>query len=119
MGHAILERVLLFGTRSADYIGASGHSGCIATEAILQATTGRIHDRTRTLRRKVRFLLDRGRCPYMTHRVGSQRSIDALRKAHSIALSAGSVWTLADLNTELSRRLCNLRKNITPQNGGL
>jgi hypothetical protein len=50
MGHATLERVLLFGTRSADYIRASGHSGCIATEVILQATTGRIHDRTRTLR---------------------------------------------------------------------
>jgi hypothetical protein len=47
MGHARLERVLLFGTRSADYIRASGHTGCIATEAILQATTGRIHDRTR------------------------------------------------------------------------
>jgi hypothetical protein len=57
MGHAIDERVLLFGTRSADYIRASGHSGCIATEVILQATTGRIHDRTRTLRRKVRFPL--------------------------------------------------------------
>ena len=25
---------------------ASGHNGCIATEVILQATTGRIHDRT-------------------------------------------------------------------------
>src|SRR5271163_2041046 len=57
MGHAIVERVRLFGTRSADYIRASGHSGCIATEVILQATTGRIHDRTRTLRRKVRFPL--------------------------------------------------------------
>jgi len=32
MGHAILERVLLFGTRSADHIRASGHSGCIAME---------------------------------------------------------------------------------------
>ena len=50
MGHAIVERVLLFGTRSADYIRASGHSGCIATEVILQAKTGRIHDCTRTLR---------------------------------------------------------------------
>ena len=29
MGHARLERVLLFGTRSADYIRASGHTGCI------------------------------------------------------------------------------------------
>jgi hypothetical protein len=57
MGHAIDERVFLFGTRSADYIRASGHNGCIATEVILQATTGRIHDRTRTLRRKVRFPL--------------------------------------------------------------
>src|SRR5262245_53329037 len=36
LGHAILERVLLFGTRSADYIRASGHGGCIATEVILQ-----------------------------------------------------------------------------------
>ena len=35
--HARKERVLLFGTRSADYIRASGHSGCIATEVILQA----------------------------------------------------------------------------------
>src|SRR5262245_64161306 len=30
MGHARLERVRLFGTRSADYIRASGHTGCIA-----------------------------------------------------------------------------------------
>src|SRR5262245_65773661 len=36
LGHAILERVLLFGTRSADYIRASGNGGCIATEVILQ-----------------------------------------------------------------------------------
>jgi hypothetical protein len=57
MGHAIVERVRLFGTRSADYIKASSHSGCIATEVTLQAKTGRIHDRTRTLRRKVRFPL--------------------------------------------------------------
>ena len=39
MGHAIDERVVLFGTRSADYIRASGHGGCIATEVSLQATT--------------------------------------------------------------------------------
>jgi hypothetical protein len=37
MCHARKERVLLFGARSADYIRASSHSGCIATEAILQA----------------------------------------------------------------------------------
>ena len=50
MGHAILERALLVGTRSADHIRASGHSGCIATEVILQAKKGRIHGCTRTLR---------------------------------------------------------------------
>ena len=37
MCHARKERVLLFGTGSADYIRASSHSGCIATEVILQA----------------------------------------------------------------------------------
>ena len=45
------ERVLLFGTRSADYIRASGHNGCIAIGASLHAKTGRIHGCTRTLRR--------------------------------------------------------------------
>src|SRR5450631_3955318 len=34
---SIHERVRLFGPRSADYIRASGHSGCIATEVVLQA----------------------------------------------------------------------------------
>jgi hypothetical protein len=70
MGHAILERARLFGIQSADYITASGHSGRIAIEASLQAKTGRIHDRTRTLRRMVRFLLHRGHRPYMTHLYG-------------------------------------------------
>jgi hypothetical protein len=77
MGHAILERGLLFGTRSADYITASGHSGRIAMEASLQAKTGRIHDRTRTLRSIVRFLLRRGRRPDMTH-LGSEVCIAAV-----------------------------------------
>ncbi len=65
MGHAILERVRLFGTQSADYITASGHSGRIAIEASLQAKTGRIHGCTRTLRRKSDLLLHRGHRPYM------------------------------------------------------
>jgi hypothetical protein len=52
MGHAIRERARMFATQSADYITASGHSGRIVTEASLQAKTGRIHDRTRTLRKK-------------------------------------------------------------------
>ena len=67
MGHAIPERVRLFGTRSADYITASGHSGRIVMEASLPAKTGRIDDRTRTFRWIVRFLLHRGHRPYMTH----------------------------------------------------
>jgi hypothetical protein len=31
-GHAIIERARMFGTQSADYITASGHSGRIVTE---------------------------------------------------------------------------------------
>jgi hypothetical protein len=75
MGHAILERVLLFGTRSADYIRTSGHNGCIATEVTLQALI-------------VRFLLHRGHRPYMTHNVTSPPSNDALRKIEAITSSA-------------------------------
>ena len=52
MGHAILERALLVGTRSADHIRASSHSGCIATGQASTRKTGRIHGSTRTLRRK-------------------------------------------------------------------
>jgi len=77
MGHAILERARMFGTQSADYITASGHSGRIATEASLQAKTGRIHDRTRTLRTIVRFLLHRGHRPYMTHKRHGRLSLSA------------------------------------------
>src|SRR5580700_3162100 len=69
MGHAIRERARMFGSQSEDYITASGHSGRIVTEASLQAKTGRIHDRTRTLRSTVRFPLHRGHRPYMTHNV--------------------------------------------------
>jgi hypothetical protein len=36
MGHAILERVLLFGTRSADYIRASGHAGVLQSFVLAQ-----------------------------------------------------------------------------------
>ena len=80
MGHAILERARLFGTQSADYIKASGHSGCIAIEASLQAKTGRIHDRTRTLRRMVGFLLHRGHRPYMTQMYGPAVRCKSLRR---------------------------------------
>src|ERR1700756_4481914 len=70
MGHAILERALLVGTRSADHIRASSHSGCIAKGQASTRKTGRIHGCTRTLRRKVRFLLHRGHRPYMAHLYG-------------------------------------------------
>jgi hypothetical protein len=79
MGHAILERALLVGTRSADHIRASSHSGCIATGQASARKTGRIHGCTRTLRRKVRFLLHRGHRPYMAH--------------HDISLRCG-IWSL-------------------------
>jgi hypothetical protein len=88
MGHAIVERVLLFGTRSADYIRASGHSGCIAMEASLQAKIGRIHDRTRTLRRKSDLLLHSGRRPYMTHLYHWTINLAVLHKA----LSPAKLW---------------------------
>ncbi len=70
MGHAILERVLLFGTRSADHIRASGHSGCIAMEV-----TSPFENRPDTwlhpnASQNVRFLLHRGRRPYMAHLYG-------------------------------------------------
>jgi hypothetical protein len=67
MGHAIVERVLLFGTRPADYIRASSHSGCIAMEA-----SSPFENRPYTwlhpnVSLNVRFLLHRGRRPYMAH----------------------------------------------------
>jgi hypothetical protein len=81
MGHAILERARLFGAQSADYITASGHSGRIAIEASLQAKTGRIHDRTRTFRSTVRFLLHRGHRPYMTRSNTRRGEFAALQKS--------------------------------------
>ena len=40
MGHATLERVFLFGTRSADHIRASGRSGCVVMGTVLHSKTG-------------------------------------------------------------------------------
>jgi hypothetical protein len=73
MGHAIVERVLLFGTRPADYIRASSHSGCIAMEA-----SSPFENRPYTwlhpnVSLNVRFLLHRGRRPYMAHSVVSRQ----------------------------------------------
>src|SRR6187431_618436 len=64
MCHAKLERVLLVGTRSADYIRASGHSGRI------QRPYTWLHP-TRSLKCQI-FLLHRGRRPYMALRWGNR-----------------------------------------------
>ena len=117
-GHAIVERVFLVGTRSADHIRASGHSGRIAMEASLRAKTGRIHGCTRTLRKTsdssctagavhtwplTAAMTDvcrgsfRGHSSRSSHKMARQKlprsvilpgSIDALRKVHSITSSA-------------------------------
>src|ERR1019366_1758739 len=61
MCHARKERVLLFGTRSADYIRASGQSGRI------QRPNTWLHPNA-SLKGQI-FPLHRGRRPYMAHRV--------------------------------------------------
>src|SRR3974377_413423 len=61
MGHARKERVLLFGTRSADYIRASSQSGCI------QRPNTWLHPNV-SLNCPI-FPLHRGRRPYMALRV--------------------------------------------------
>jgi len=66
MGHATLERVRLFGPRSADYIRASGHSGCIATEVVLQAKQAEYMTAPERFAEMPDFPLHRGRRPYMT-----------------------------------------------------
>ena len=76
LGHAILERVFLVGTRSADHIRASGHCGCIATEVILHATIRPdtwLHPNASLI---VRFPLHRGRGPYMAHRAISELALN-------------------------------------------
>ena len=55
--HAILERVRLFGTRSADYIRASSHNGCI------QRPNTWLHPNASLICQI--FPLHRGRRPYM------------------------------------------------------
>jgi len=65
MGHARKERVLLFGTRSADYIRASSQSGCI------QRPNTWLHPNV-SLNCPI-FPLHRGRRPYMAPRVISRR----------------------------------------------
>src|SRR5437868_2246453 len=63
-GHAKLERMLLVGTRSADHIRASGHSGCIAMEVNPPFENRPYTWLHPNASQNVRFLLHRGRRPY-------------------------------------------------------
>src|SRR6266567_3425392 len=57
--------MLLVGTRSADHIRASGHSGCIAMEVTLPFENRPDTWPHPNASQNVRFLLHRGRRPYM------------------------------------------------------
>src|ERR1035441_2704313 len=76
MCHARKERVLLFGTRSADYIRASGQSGRI------QRPNTWLHPNA-SLKGQI-FPLHRGRRPYMA------------LSGHSAAPAFVRFWTKAD-----------------------
>jgi hypothetical protein len=93
MGHARQERVKLVGTRSADYIRASGHCGCIAMgqaatrkQAVYMAAPERFA-------KKSDLLLQRGHRPYMAQSVGS------VRRSRT-----SEVGGEADMPTSLKRR---------------
>jgi hypothetical protein len=87
MCHARKERVLLFGTRSADYIRASGQSGRI------QRPNTWLHPNA-SLKGQI-FPLHRGRRPYMAHSghsrhrnilsaIGQERTWHGLAAAHRV-----------------------------------
>ena len=117
MCHARQERVLLVGTRSADYIRASGHSGRI------QRPYTWLHP-TRSLKCPI-FLLHRGRRPYMARHVISLRR-DRCRKLAvlrtSIALQRNDarchVWTTPAVQEETltSQRSGRVQPCIRPLN---
>ena len=90
MGHAILERTLLVGTRSADHIRASSHSGCIAMEVTLPFENRPDTWLHPNASQNVRFLLHRGRCPYMAH-----RDISLRRRIWSLSGHSGHSESLA------------------------
>src|SRR3974390_2373207 len=84
-GHARKERVLLFGTRSADYIRASSQSGCI------QKPNTWLHPNV-SLNCPI-FPLHRGRRPYMAPCVISQRRNNSV--ASLIGRSGSSTFRLS------------------------
>jgi hypothetical protein len=81
MGHASKERERLVGTRSADYIRASGHSGRIQRPYTWLHPTCSLKCQS--------FLLHRGRRPYM----GPQRRGPVLEL--SVAMRVLRTWTVA------------------------
>ena len=80
--HAILERVRLFGTRSADYIRASSHNGCI------QRPNTWLHPNA-SLKCQI-FPLHRGRRPYMAELgIAAAQGRDGIKELLAIVAQDG------------------------------
>ena len=86
MGHAIVERVVLFGTRSADYIRASGDSGCIAMEQASKRQQAEYMTAPERFAEKSDSLLHRGRRPYMTHKRHSRSHFAVTHNANTATM---------------------------------
>ena len=99
MCHARKERVLLFGTRSADHIRASSHSGCI------QRPNTWLHP-IASLRHPI-FPLHRGRRPYM-----ALRDISRHRSKWSLS-GVKRTWTERSANGK-RRRGISARAPVAP-----
>ena len=102
MGHARQERVKLVGTRSADYIRASGHCGCIAMgqastrkQAVYMAAPERFA-------KKSDLLLQRGHRPYMPIKMPC---VDSLRRPF-LRQEPG----LRQVTANVEERLCGLHR---------
>src|ERR1022692_2597481 len=130
--HAILERVRLFGTRSADYIRASSHNGCI------QRPNTWLHPNA-SLKCQI-FSLHRGRRPYMALSGQSSRArvcplLDAAstdRRNTGVKSLCwgfklqGLAWSLVELTchfVQIGLRVCrqvgSLRKVLSQQTIGV
>src|SRR3974377_1170478 len=88
-GHARKERVLLFGTRSADYIRASSQCGCI------QRPNTWLHPNV-SLNCPI-FPLHRGRRPYMAPRVVVRRCNNSV--AFGAKRTSNRIYEYTPLNT--------------------
>ena len=115
MGHAILERTLLVGTRSADHIRASSHSGCIAMEVTLPFENRPDTWLHPNASQNVRFLLHRGRRPYMAqsrHRDGvGECPLLGVKRTSQIE----TVMSACDPLRKSSARICCSAKPRTPR----